>query len=618
MSNEKRFKGVAKDFINAMKLQFIGKGADPNEIFVQDLYNYEPRNTQTLFNRLFKKDGSNLLTNLSTEDRKILETILRVYNEHISTKRELLTQSRQLFETDIVQRVIDVMIDDGFNSFNDEKEEFKIEYDLDEEDKENLGEEYQQQVQNIIDEFVEKFHIKSRIPEIIPDLLRDGEYAWGVLFEEGKGITDIIDDMDVINLLPFYEGDKPVFVIKQDSFEDDYMVGNKNVLTQNKLQPPKIYKADNILFFRLKGPRKKRINLSLFYDNDFRKEFYERTNIRLPKYIRIPLPIYYGAIKNLNRLQLMENVSTVLDVSEILKPEIVTVTVPSTTNPQEAQQIIRDYERQLNDNSALADSDQLDISTLGAQANRRKVLPQWADSKGTITQTGIGNQPKSDNAWNSVNNLRNLIALSIGIPPFYINITETPMEKSQTIKLYSMYTRKLTSLQKSVADPIKDLIVLHCSKKGVNINKENINIKFKAITSGDSLDDTDIMVGTISGINDLYKGLEEIVSSDQNNFVLDDQKFKEFFDNRTGDLLGVSDLIRISDNKFNKQEYGDEEGFEPTEGPSGPSNDVSSNIDTGFEELQNEGGSDEDVYQEFADTTDNIELEEPQTITTES
>ena len=55
MSNEKRFKGVAKDFINAMKLQFIGKGADPNEIFVQDLYNYEPRNTQTLFNRLFKK-----------------------------------------------------------------------------------------------------------------------------------------------------------------------------------------------------------------------------------------------------------------------------------------------------------------------------------------------------------------------------------------------------------------------------------------------------------------------------------------------------------------------------------------------------------------------------------
>ena len=95
----------------------------------------------------------------------------------------------------------------------------------------------------------------------------------------------------------------------------------------------------------------------------------------------------------------MENVSTVLDVSEILKPEIVTVTVPPTTNAQEAQQIIRDYERQLNDNSALADSGQLDISTLGAQSNRRKVLPQWADSKGTITQTGIGNQPISDNAW---------------------------------------------------------------------------------------------------------------------------------------------------------------------------------------------------------------------------
>ena len=39
---KRQFKGMAKDFIKAMKLNFIGKGADPNEIFVQDLYNYEP------------------------------------------------------------------------------------------------------------------------------------------------------------------------------------------------------------------------------------------------------------------------------------------------------------------------------------------------------------------------------------------------------------------------------------------------------------------------------------------------------------------------------------------------------------------------------------------------
>ena len=62
------------------------------------------------------------------------------------TKREILTQARNLFNTDIVQTVIDVMIDDGFNSFCNEKEEFKIEYILDADDLDNLGEEYQEQI----------------------------------------------------------------------------------------------------------------------------------------------------------------------------------------------------------------------------------------------------------------------------------------------------------------------------------------------------------------------------------------------------------------------------------------------------------------------------------------
>lgn len=625
MAKQKQFKGVAQDFIKAMKLSFIGRGADPNEIFVQDLYNYEPmqKGLGSFASILKNGKGVDMLKNLSTEDRKILETILKVYNEHISTKKELLTQARQLFETDIVQTVIDVMIDDGFNSFHNEQEEFRIEYDPTEEDKELLGEEFQEQVQNVIDELVDKFSLKTRIAELVPELLRDGEYALGVLFDEEnkKGITQIIDDLDVINLLPFYEGDNLSFVINQEEFEDS-TVSNKFDVIKNPLNNvPKIYDPEHIIFFRLKGPTKKRINMSVFYDNEFRNLFFEKTNVRLPKYIRIPLPIYYSAMKNLNRLQLMENVSTVLDLADVLKPEIVTVTVPSNTNAQEAAQIIRDYERQLNDNSGLSDTDSLDIATLATQANRRKVLPQWMDSKGTLQSSGIGSDnTKSEGAWNTINNLRNLIALSIGIPPFYINITDSPSDKAQTIKLYSRYTRKLTSLQKTLADGIKDIICLHCKKKGLNISRENLVVKFKAITSGDSLDDTDMMVATVTGINDLYKGIEEITNSESNNLVIDSQQFKQLFDNLTSKYLNISDLIKVSDSKFNEQEFSDNDmGFSPS-GPSGPS----SSMDADFEEMgigdaeeQAIDSENADAYQEFATADDGIELEGPQTITTE-
>ena len=621
---KKHFKGLAKDFISSMKLQFIGKGADPNEIFVQDLFNYEtPKTGNSVFASLMKNKVSHAQS-LSPENRKILETVLQVYNEHIETKRDVLNQARQLFDTDIVQTVVDVMIDDGFNSFNNEKEEFRIEYDLSEEDKEVLGEEFQEQVQNVIDEFVEKFGIKSKVAELVPELLRDGEYALGVLFKENEGITEVIDDMDVIDLLPFYVNNELSFVINQPQY-DNKTTGKVDIINNAAGKPPAIYKPDNIVFFRLKGPTKKRINMSAFYNNEFRKLFLEKTGVRLPKYIRMALPIYASAMKTLNRLQLMENVSTVLDLSDVLKPEIVTVTVPSNTNAQEAQQIVRDYERNLNDAGGLSDTDSLDIATLATQANRRKVLPQWLDSKGTITSTGLGQQAKSAGAWESISKLRNLIALSIGIPPFYLNLNENPIDKAQIIKLYSRYTRKLTSLQKTLADGVKDLIMIHCTKKGLNISKDNLVVKFKAITSGDALDDTDMMVATVSGINDLYKGIEEITSSENNNLVIDDQQFKELFDSLTSKYLNISNLIKISDTKFDDKEFGMEDGgFEDLGSPSGRSISSPSTGPSDFEDLEPSSPASNSIdnqnnaaYQDFANADDGIELEEPETITAE-
>ena len=532
----------------------------------------------------------------------------------------------KLFETPIIQTIIDVMIDDGFNSFNNEKEEFRIIYDLSEEDKELLGEDFQENVQNLIDEFVDKFSLKSRVAEMIPELLRDGEYAYGILFDEEKklGITEIVDDMDVANMLPFYEGDKLSFIIKQDIFEDTTTSAKFTATNLNTNNMPKFYKPDNIVFFRLKGPTKKRINLSTFYDEDFRKQFYEKTNIRLPKFIRIPLPIYASAIQYINRLQVMMNVSSVLDLSDVLKPEIISVTVPSNTNPTEASQIVRDYERRLNDNSSLGDGQVLDFQTMAAAANYRKVLPQWMDTKGTIQSTGVGSNDsaKSASAWESIKNVSNLIALSVGIPPFYINLADGPQDKAQTIKLYSRYTRKLTSLQKSVADGVKDIIMIHLSKKGVNISRDNLQVKFKAITSGDSLDDTDMMVATVTGINDLYKGIEEITSSENNNLVIDDQQFKELFDNLTSRYLNISNLIKISDKKFNDEEFSDEQGFEPMEGPSSAGgsrerlSQEGSNIDAGFESAGIDADN-EAAYNDFATASDNFELEGPQEIETE-
>ena len=601
----KQVTGIAADFRKAMKTQFIGKGANPNDIIVQDLFNYEPANTNGGIKGIqgLAKNALDQYKAMSNEERSIFSSLLAVYNEHISTKREILTQARNLFNTDIVQTVIDVMIDDGFNSFCNEKEEFKIEYILDADDLDNLGEEYQEQIQNVIDDFVDKFSIKTKVAEIVPELLRDGEYAFGVLFEDKKGITEIVDDFDVINLLPFYEGDKLAFVINENKFNGDQksspLLGSFNTNTS-----PVAYKADNIVFFRLKGPTKLRINMSCFYDSEFKKLFYEKTHIKLPKYVRTALPIYHGAMKTLNRIKIMENVSTVLDLNDVLKPEIVHVTVPTNSTATEAQKIISDYERHLNDTGNLGSEDTFDISTLAAQANRRKVLPQWMDTKGTLSSAGINQAAKGQSAWDSIDRLRNLAALSIGIPPFYINISGTPIEKAQIIKLYSRYTRKLTSLQKTLADGIKDFLMIHLKHCGLNVSRANLSVKFKAITSGDSLDDTDMLVGLVAGIGDLYKALDEITSSANNKLVLDDEQFKELFDNLTGKYLNISNLIMIDEEKF--ENIDGEDGLEPIGSPSPRSHEPVSA--PSMEPSFSSGGGD-DAYDSFVQDSNDIGLD---------
>lgn len=550
---KKQFKGIAGEFVQAMKAQFIGQGADPNKIIVQDLFTYNPP-TQNSGLDMSKKLKVNSLDELRTqniEDRNIISSLLSVYNDKIANKREIIQQARNLFNTDIIQTVVDVMIDDGFNSFQNEKEEFIIKYDPDDDALQTLGEEYRDKIQELIDDFVNKFSLKTRIPEMVPDLIRDGEYAYGVLFDENdkKGITEICDDFDVINMLPFYDSDKLSFVINQNIIQDEKQ---NNLIGQFNREgtKPAIYKADNIVFFRLNNTNRLRINMSNFYDNTFRKTFYERTHLRLPKYVRSALPLYYGAIPLLNRLKIMENVSTVLDLNDILKPEIVHVTVPSNTSPVEAEQIMRDYERHLNDMSSLSGVENLDLGTLTAQANRRKVLPMWMDTKGTLTSAAVNQAAKGAAAWDSIDKLRNLIALSIGIPPFYINISANPIGKAETIKLYSRYTRKLTSLQKSLADGIKDLILIHLDHCGIKINRSNLKVSFKALTSADALDDTDLLLGLVNAISDMYEALHKITQGDDNNFVLDDEQFKAFFDRCTSTYLNTSNLIRIVDDKF--------------------------------------------------------------------
>ena len=575
---QRKYPGFVKQWINNMKTAFIQRGADPNEVVTKDLLDYNQNRGVSATNK-----------NLSVTSNKILGKLLSIFNTHIAGKQEVLAQSRELFDTDVVQTIIDVVINDAFNSFVNIEDEFKIEFDPDDE---NISQEFKEQVQSKIDDLVDRFDLKNQIADIVPELLRDGEFAFGIVLEPGEGIKDIVDDLDVANLLPFYNGNKLAFIMKQP--ECDQMNGK-----------PLVYRAENVIYFRLKYFTKQRVDLRIdgsLTNDQLRKKFYEETKLYLPRFLRICKPFYYSALKLIARLGVLELVGTVQELNQVTRRDIINLNVPQNTTPREASAIVNDYEKILNGPDNDLDSDRLDVATLTNYNTKRIILPQWSDGKGTLSLSDVnsGTNDRSAGTRDSISFVRSLIALSVGVPGFYVSLSEQALDKTQTLKLYTRYVRKLSSLQKSIADGCVDFVQADLKACNIFVEDKSIKVRFKTLTSADSLDETDITVGTIEGLNNIFKNLVEIEDA-RPDLKVSSQVFKKIFDTQTRKYLGFTDLLQYIEN------------VKPSDEFEGENDDVDDDSD-----FESDYSSTSDAYDDFAnspvnDGDDNFEPVEVET-----
>lgn len=559
---QRKYPGFVKQWINNMKTAFIQRGADPNEVVTKDLLDYNQNRGVSATNK-----------NLSVTSNKILGKLLSIFNTHIAGKQEVLAQSRELFDTDVVQTIIDVVINDAFNSFVNIEDEFKIEFDPDDE---NISQEFKEQVQSKIDDLVDRFDLKNQIADIVPELLRDGEFAFGIVLEPGEGIKDIVDDLDVANLLPFYNGNKLAFIMKQP--ECDQMNGR-----------PLIYRAENVIYFRLKYFTKQRVDLRIdgsLTNDQLRKKFYEETKLYLPRFLRICKPFYYSALKLIARLGVLELVGTVQELNQVTRRDIINLNVPQNTSPREASAIVNDYEKILNGPDNDLDSDRLDVATLTNYNTKRIILPQWSDGKGTLSLSDVnsGANDRSAGTRDSISFVRSLIALSVGVPGFYVSLSEQALDKTQTLKLYTRYVRKLSSLQKSIADGCVDFVQADLKACNIFVEDKSIKVRFKTLTSADSLDETDITVGTIEGLNNIFKNLVEIEDA-RPDLKVSSEVFKKIFDTQTRKYLGFTDLLQYIEN------------VKPSDEFEGENDDVDDDLD-----FESDYSSTSDAYDDFANS----------------
>ena len=533
--SKRNWNSTVQSFVQSWRNYFKRMGAVDSNIIIDDIYNLGGSSSNLTNN-------TNLyLSDLDPEISDTVRDIVATYDETIKDRDIILEKSRALFETTVVQTMVDVSLDDGFNNFKEDKD-FVISYEPDPEDLENLGEDFVKEIQKEIDDFIEKSGLKDLVADIIPEVIRDGEHALALRVEPGKGVTGINDDIDVKATLPYCRGNTLAFVIEKT-------IEKKGFSEQERLR---FYKPDNIVFFRLNHFNKKRIKLDCL-NSKVKKCFKDKLGLEIPKYIRICLPLYYSALDDIETLQTMEKLSVAQDFVNLLRGQVIGLGVPANTTSEDAKKAMREYERHLNEiKNVLGSFKDMSVDDLIGLASERKLLPLFGDGKGSLTPIDLAGANKVAESRDSVANQRNLVALTTGFPSYYFTTAEQPQEKSTAIKLYSRYTKKLSGLQVCAADGTQEIVHLHLQAKNKNIKKSNIKVKFKALTNGDVLDDVDVMVATITGLADMYDALEKIASSENNNLVIDSGRLQKMWDTYTSNLVNISGLLKRDMDKFDK------------------------------------------------------------------
>jgi len=366
------------------------------------------------------------------------------------------------------------------------------------------------ELKDALKEFEEIHNIDQLVSDIIQDLIAFGSYPLRLVIEEGKGIVEIIDDLEPYEVIPFYRNQELEFYLRLDEY------GN-----------PEIHSPHEFVVFLIDA---KRIKLKL--DKRYLYYIEQKKGKQFPRYIKVGSPLFSpGVIKKIKELDLLEKLIPASKINTLSKGNVVGVYVPPSMSPEEALEFAKKIERKLN---ALGiginkDLDQLSITDILKGAGRIKVIPV-TNEKGQVVKIDYKPEEPSD-LLDVIQNLREVILTSIGIPPELIFNTGNST-KGEILKRYSRYLRKLKYIQKAIVNGLKELVLIHLVNKGLSVTPKDFSVRFtNTLVNVDDLDKLEFQQATTQILTDIKRFVDELKQDEELSQYVNNEGFVEYLNN---------------------------------------------------------------------------------------
>jgi hypothetical protein len=352
----------------------------------------------------------------------------------------------------------------------------------------------------------QKIHdLDQIVNDIIMDLISYGEYTLRLRVEKDKGVTDIIDDLDQSRVVCFYRQGFPYRFIRQ---------------TDKDVEVFPAYKFAHFVF----GRNKLRVKI----ENEFMEigNFADTFGFPYPPYARVGRPLMYGVLSKVKELMVLEQLIPASKLNQLLTGSLVGLQIPATMSPDEAFKAARRYEQILNRHQGITrPNGEITIVDIISVAGKIRVLPQFGEKGQLQNMNEVKDNRTVDDLMSAIRDVREIICTSMGFPTEILFSAEGG-PKSEFLKRYSRYLRKLKTVQTCIADGIRQICLAHLINRGVEVSVEDIHVLFRNelinIDELEKLEFSDAIVGMVTNINRFVSELLE----GPNNRVVDQETYQ--------------------------------------------------------------------------------------------
>lgn len=497
----KTFENIAKDPRVAMAISHV-QGQEhmaPRRYARANMLNESRGNAPSIERRLkpgFQRKES--LRSYSGGMYGLASNLVTLWVDAVNDRRSYIAQADEMSRYYIVDTILETITEDVLNpdgnggicEYVSDNETIKLELDL----------------------LTKRLNLENSVMEFCQNFINLGEFTLriekGEYEQDGEKVCGVIglpDDLNQVGILSFYERGEPVnFLVFEES---EY----------------KLWPANECAHFVL-GNRTMRIKLDDAINPDYqidRDRIPPEMEAKLPDYVRVGKPFFHALTGKLRQLQVLEDICVALKLNQITQSKLFGVKVGAGMPPDQVQQLMRDFEEIANSQMGVDIEDgQLTIAEMITMTGRYKALPDYADGKGGITNIDIRQDSNLDDILNKIENLRQIILSSCGIPYSLVFGSETSDggEKSGSqageIRRFGRYIRKLSKIQRSLSKGLKHIAAVHLAARGIDFTMDAFDVKWKYqmidVSGLEKMEFDHAKIGYISENLDLLKNAAEI------------------------------------------------------------------------------------------------------------